>query len=138
MALQCFLHSGKNLFGRFIQAGRAVEAREHALLTESLVVDVLSLVETIVVKEEGEVVDQGNLLLLVGEIVHDSDGDIRFRIEQSGTCGSVEHHGGGIAGITIGKTGCVEIEYTYEQGSEHLVVVDGAHRMVHGHKDGCW
>ena len=71
------------------------------------------------------------LLLFVFVIIHYADRDVRYRVKELGTVRGIENDGGWVTGIAVGEAGIVEVQHTYEEGREHLIVVDGAHGVVH-------
>ena len=137
MALHCFLHRGEQFFWISGMAGTGLEAGEHTLLTVRLVMDVLRLIQTVVIKEEGEVFDERDVLLDVFVVFHDTHRDVGLDVHQLGTRRGADNHRCRIACITVGENGIVEVEHTHEESGEHLVMIDGAQRVVHRRDDGC-
>ena len=66
--------------------GGRFETGEHPLLAVGLMMDVLRLIETVVIDEEGEVFDQCDTLFGIFVAFHDAYRNIGINIDHLGTC----------------------------------------------------
>ena len=125
------MHAGEYFFRCIVVVGGSNEACEHPLLTVGLVVGVLRLIQTVIIKEEGKVFDQRDMLFGVFVVLHDAHRDVGIGVDQLGTCRGTDDHRGGVACITVSEHGAVEVEHADEECGEHLAMIDRTQGIVH-------